>query len=343
MHLIHGLPLPELRALADEHGQPDYRAVQLWHWLYARRVRSWDAMTNLPQRWRDRLSGEYSLEPATVRSTQSADRGTRKLLVGLPDGDAVEEVLIPAAGRRTVCVSSQVGCRYRCAFCASGQAGFRRQLEAGEIVGQVLLAGDVYGDPPTHVVFMGIGEPFDNYNAVMTSIRIINDGEGLAIGARRITISTCGVIPGIERLAQEGLQVELSVSLHAPTDALRSSLMPANRVYPLRDLLETCRDYTRQTRRIVTFEYTLVDGINDTPIHARELVQRLAGFPCRVNLIPLSPVEEFGAAASKPAAAELFVRELARARINATLRDSRGVDLKAACGQLRFSRTDPAA
>ena len=339
--LIHSLTTQELDAAIQDMGEPAYRSAQIWQWLYVHRVADWEAMSNLSATLRRNLAERFDIAPVSVVSDERAEESagtTRKMLVALRDGAFVEAVLIPAQGRRTVCISSQVGCRFRCAFCASGQSGFQRNLDTGEIVGQVLLACRAYGERVSHVVFMGVGEPLDNYEAVLKAVRIINAPGGLTIGARHITLSTCGVIPGIRRLAEEGLQVELSVSLHAPDDALRSRLMPANRHYPLAELLTACADYTRRTHRIITFEYTLVRGMNDGIAQAEALAQRLQTFPCRVNLIPLSPVEEFEGAAPDRAVAEAFMHTLTRAGINATLRDSRGGALKAACGQLRAGR-----
>jgi len=328
----------ELAEVCRDLGQPVYRARQIWEWVYVRRCADWPAMKNLPSDFRARLAGRLALPSATLLETHGEAGRTRKLLVALRDGESVEAVLIPGGERRTVCISSQVGCRYHCAFCASGQAGFRRHLEAGELVGQALLAAGVYGARPTHVVFMGIGEPLDNYDNVLKAIRILNDPAGFGIGARRITISTCGVIPGIARLAGEGLQVELSVSLHAPADALRSEWMPVNRKFPLDDLLRACKAYAAATRRIITFEYTLIRDQNDSPATAQDLIRRLAGIPCRVNLIPLSPVEEFSGEAASRETARIFLDFLNRAGINATLRASKGASLRAACGQLRYAR-----
>jgi len=332
---IQDLSRAELTAACAELGAPAYRAGQLWRWLYVQLAADWDAMTNLPRDLRARLAERYDLAPAREVRVAGAAAGTRKILVGLADGECVETVLIPAADRRTVCVSAQVGCKFACAFCASGQAGFRRDLSPGEMVGQVVLAARAFGERVSHVVFMGRGEPLDNYDAVLRAVRIINDPDGLGIGARRITLSTCGVIPGIERLAGEGLQVELSISLHAPDDELRTRLMPVNRKYPLASLLQAARAYTEKTNRIITFEYTLVRGLNDAPEQAEALAGRLAGLPCRVNLIPLSPVREFAGAAPAAAAVEGFRRALQRRRINCTVRESRGAALDAACGQLR--------
>lgn len=334
--LVHGLSREDLTAWISAAGQPPYRVAQVWSWLYDHRVSDWDAMTNLPRRFRDRLAQAFDLRSVRRVASEEADGGTTKLLMELRDGERIEEVLIPARNRRTVCVSSQVGCRLHCAFCASGKAGFRRQLEAGEIVGQVLLAAEAWGRPPSHVVLMGIGEPLDNYDAVLKAVRILNDQKGLNIGARRITLSTCGVIPGIRRLAGEGLQIELSVSLHAPEDDLRRRLMPVARAYPLDQLLETCRWYTEQTGRIITFEYTLIDGVNDAPRQARALAALLRPVRGRVNLIPLSPVEEFEGKASSPSRVTAFQRILESAGLNVTVRVSRGIRARAACGQLRW-------
>jgi 23S rRNA (adenine2503-C2)-methyltransferase len=338
--LIHDLTRQELGRVCAELELPKYRAEQIWHWLYVQRATSWDVMNNLSIKLRAQLAEQYAVESVTAIEMHGDPADTRKILVGLPDGERVEEVLIPAPNRRTVCVSSQIGCRFGCAFCASGQAGFRRNLTAGEMVGQILLAGRVFVEPLTNVVFMGIGEPFDNYDAVLKTVRIINHKEGLNFGARRITISTCGIIPGIEKLAAEGLQVELSVSLHAATDELRTKLMPVNATYPLDALLAACKAYFDATKRLITFEYALIRGINDQPEHAKQLAGLLRQMPGRVNLIPLSPVEEYACEPSSEETAEMFMNILVKAGINTTLRRSKGGSLKAACGQLRFSRKD---
>lgn len=336
--LIHGLMRDELEAVCREMGQPTFRARQIWRWLYVQRTSDWAEMVNIPKAFRAELAERFRLDVATPVRTRKAADGTRKIVAQFPDDESIEEVLIPAPGRRTVCISSQCGCKFRCAFCASGQAGFRRNLVAAEMVGQVLLAAGTFGDRPSHVVFMGIGEPLDNYDEVLKAVRIINDKDGLGIGARRITISTCGLISGIDRLAGAGLQIELSVSLHAPADSLRSTLMPVNRNCPLEDLLAACKRYSERTGRIITFEYTLIADTNDSFEQAQELARILTPLPCRVNLIPLSPVEEFAGRPPPPEAAEMFIRALQGAGINATLRMSKGCALKAACGQLRYGK-----
>jgi len=336
--LVHGLLKEEIADACRELGQPAFRADQVWNWLYRRSASEWSGMRNLPHTFRDDLAALFSLDPVRHVHTVGRPGTTRKVLLELRDGEQVETVLIPAGPRRTVCVSSQAGCRYRCAFCASGQDGLRRNLDPGEIVGQVLAAAREWEEGPTHVVFMGIGEPLDNYDAVMKSIRIINDGSGLAIGARRITLSTCGLVPGIDRLAGEGIQVELSVSLHATDDEARSRLMPVNRKMGVAALLEACDRYARTTGRIVTFEYTLIDRVNASPDHARDLARRLSPIPCRVNLISLNTVDEFEGRPAPRRAAVTFTRILKAAGINATLRASKGASLAAACGQLRATR-----
>jgi len=340
---VHGLTRDELAAACARLGEPSYRSDQVWNWLYVQHADDWARFTNIPASLRRGLAERYEIRPVTLLAAEGEHGQTQKLLAGLHDGRAVEEVLIPAAhgadkqGRRfTVCLSSQVGCRFRCAFCASGTRGLERNLEPGEMVGEFLLGLQQAGEHPlTHVVFMGIGEPLDNYDAVLKAIRILNDPGGIAIGARRITISTCGLVPGIERLAGEGLQVELSVSLHAGQESVRSRLMPVNRIHSLSRLLDACRQYTAATKRIITFEYALIDGVNDQAHQARDLVDRLRPIPCRVNLIPLSPVAEFHGRPSPPEAAARFLDTLNAAGIHATMRDSRGSAIRAACGQLR--------
>lgn len=334
--LIYQFRREELAGALKAMGMPAFRSRQVWSWLYEHYVSEWGQMTNLPIKMREALSASYELSTGEVIVSTEAGEGTQKLLLKMRAGADVEAVLIPTANRCTICVSCQAGCKFGCVFCASGACGFDRHLEAGEIVAQVLAGTRILGERPTHVVFMGMGEPMDNYDEVMRAVRILNDAEGLRIGARRMTISTCGVVPGIERLAKEGLQVELSVSLHAPDDALRSRLMPVNRAYPLSVLLPACARYADATGRIVTFEYTLVSGINDSAEQARQLVQRLRPCHARVNLIPLSPVENYGGAAPTLDTCRQFQRILEQAGLNTTLRHSKGRALQAACGQLRL-------
>lgn len=332
---IYGLLLPELQKWVEEQGEKKFRAKQIWQWLYQHQVSGWTQMSNLPKTLLQCLDETFIFSPLEPVGEQASTTETRKILNRLVDDELIEEVLIPAPNRRTVCVSSQVGCMFGCLFCASGQLGVRRNLKAGEIVAQVLAAERAYGDRITNVVFMGIGEPFDNYDEVMRAIRILNDPDGYCLGARRITISTCGVVPGIQRFENEGLQVELSVSLHAPNNDVRSKLMPVNASWPLEELMETCRQYTKRTKRIITFEYTMIRDVNDTEAHGRELLELLRHFPCRVNLIPLSEIDEFEGKTSRRESVEFFTRLLENSGINVTVRWSKGTDVNAACGQLR--------
>ena len=332
---IHGIYLSELEKWLVEVGEKKFRAKQIWQWLYLHQVQGWDEMTNIPKALRDKLADAFVFQALEKVEVQESNTGTRKILSRLIDGELIEEVLIPAPDRRTVCVSSQVGCMFGCAFCASGQNGVKRNLMAGEIVGELLSAQREYGDRVTNLVFMGIGEPFDNYDEVMRAIRIMNDPDGFCLGARRITVSTCGVVPGIQRFENEGLQVELSVSLHAPTNSIRDALMPVNVSWSLDELLDACRGYTRRTKRIITFEYTMIRDVNDTEQDCKELIEMLRTFPCRVNLIPLSEIEEYDGKTSKRETVEYFIQQLEKAGINTTVRWSKGVDVNAACGQLR--------
>ena len=327
-------------------GQPRYRADQIWHWLYVSLVSEIDQMRNLPAALRTQLGGQFVVTSITpVRTQRSADGHTEKVLLQLADGQAVETVFMDYDGRRTVCVSSQVGCAVRCAFCATGLAGWSRNLTAGEIVQQVLyyarlrrrLAPAEPEQPITNVVYMGMGEPFLNYEAVRRSIAILNDPEGFNLGARRVTVSTVGIVPGIERLGSEGLPIGLAVSLHAPTDELRNRLVPVNRKYPLAQLIPACQAYTERTHRRVTFEYALIDGVNDSPAHADALARLLHGLLCHVNLMPVNPVADLPYAPSPYDRVVAFEGRLRDRGINATLRVSRGADIQAGCGQLRGS------
>lgn len=339
---LYDLDAAALAAAVRDAGAPAFRARQIGEWLYARPVASWDEMTNLPKALRGALAERFLDLDGTLATLEVAGvgGGTRKILSRLADGELVETVLIPARDRATACVSSQVGCAMGCAFCASGRNGCTRNLSAGEIAAQAVRAAVLLGRRPDNVVFMGIGEPFANYDNALAAARRMNapPPEGLGIGARRITFSTCGVVPGIERFAGEGVQFELSVSLHAPTDGLRGALMPVNRRWPLGVLVPAVRAYTEKTGRIVTFEYTLVAGFNDGPEHARLLLELVRGFPCRVNLIPLNPVPGFDGRAPDPADCEAFRSYLERHGLNATLRRSKGRGVNASCGQLRRER-----
>ena len=337
------LTLAELTGWVTRSGQPAYRAKQVFHSLYQKGTADPAAMSDLPKELRDLLAKEFPAPPLAVAHHQESADGTSKWLFRLADGQFVESVLIPverhargeASSRRTVCLSTQVGCAYGCAFCASGMDGFQRNLSAGEIVEEVLAVQRDAGRV-THIVFMGMGEPLANYDNLLKAIRVLNDPEGLKVGARKITISTVGLVPMIERLSKEGIQVELSISLHAPNDELRGQIMPVNRRYPLAELIKACRAYVKATKRLITFEYILMEGVNDAPAQARELAVLLKGLPCKVNLIPCHPIP--GSPFTRPPMKRMLAFEgaLREKRIPCTLRRSRGLDIDGACGQLRL-------
>lgn len=340
----------EIEELLAAWGQPRYRADQIWRWLYVSLVSDVDQMRNLPAALRTQLGGQFVVSGVTpLRTQRSADGHTEKVLLQLADGQAVETVLMDYDGRRTVCVSSQVGCALHCAFCATGLGGWNRNLSASEIVEQVLYfarlgrggspcrggSRTAPTQPITHVVYMGMGEPFLNYEAVRRSIAILNDPQGFNLGARRVTVSTAGIVPGIERLGAEGLPIGLAISLHAPTDELRNRLVPINRKYPLEQLIPACRAYTERTHRRVTFEYALIDKVNDSLADADALARLLRGLLCHVNLIPVNPVADLPYLPSPHERIVAFEGRLRQRGINATLRVSRGADIQAGCGQLR--------
>lgn len=330
--------------ICREAGLPAFRARQIVQGLYRDRVASWEALTTLPGDIRTQFAECYPLTALReVARTPSAADGVTKLLLEAADGERIETVWIPADGRITQCISSQVGCDMHCAFCASGQLGCVRSLTAAEIVAEVMTAARTMGALPNNIVVMGMGVPFMNYDAVIRALRVLNCQQGLNIGARHITLSTCGIVPGINRLAREGVQFELSVSLHAPNDTLRSRLMPVNRRWPIADLLEACDAYTAATGRIITYEYTLVKDFNDAPSHARELIRLLQGRKARVNLIPLSPVAEFDGETPSSAVCLTFLDTLLKSGIHTTLRRSRGKQADAACGQLRLRKLKESA
>src|SRR5579864_2662227 len=352
------LTLPELQQWLVERGEPAFRARQIYGWLYWHLVTDFAAMTNLPQALRTRLAEEACIGPMVVRSElHSKDDRTRKILLELDDGKLIESVLMlyPPVGessaRATVCVSSQAGCAYGCTFCATGQMGFDRHLSAGEIVAQVLyfarelrttpwtaagLPGSTPIDHITNLVLMGMGEPLHNYENVLQALRILNSPEGFRLGARHMTVSTVGLVPAIRRLSQEQLQVNLAISLHAPTDELRSRTMPVNRKYPLQELIAACQDYIAATHRQVTFEYVLLAGVNDTPEYAHKLGELLAPLKqfAHVNCIPANAT----AADYRPPSGEsirAFRNILYAHNVSNSVRAERGDDIAAACGQLR--------
>jgi 23S rRNA (adenine2503-C2)-methyltransferase len=354
---LYDLSFDQLHARLTEWGQPTFRARQIWEWLYVRLADRYDAMTNLPRALRDRLAAEWPIGRLTPKIDLLASDGwTRKILFTLPDGTQIETVLMDYETRETVCVSTQAGCAMGCTFCATGQGGFQRNLTGGEIVEQVLfferelrLRPDPQPPIPdpqlithrlTNLVLMGMGEPFANYTALMDALHRLSDPMGYHFGARRITVSTVGLVPMIERFAQEQSQVNLAVSLHAATNALRSSMLPINKRYPVEVLMATCRAYTAATHRRISFEWALIENVNDTPEQAHALTQLIKGMLCHVNLIPLNPTHGYAGSASTRERIAAFRAILDAAHIPNSLRSRRGIDIHAGCGQLKQANAD---
>ena len=318
-----------------EFNQKKYRAIQTFKWLYQENEYDFFKMSDLPLDMRKILSEEFSVFTLEQEQMKLASDGTTKFLFKLSDGAAVETVLMKYNFGNSVCVSSQVGCRMKCDFCASSKLSFERNLTPGEIVQQIILVSKYIGEKVSNIVFMGIGEPFDNYDNVMKAIRILNEPHGLGIGARHITVSTSGLVPQILRFADEGIQANLSISLHATTDELRDKVMPVNKAYNIKVLLQACKKYIEKTNRRITFEYAVMYGLNDTIRDACRLADLLDGMLCHVNLIPINPVE--GAAYKRPSQNIMmnFRDALNNRGITATIRRELGSDVDAACGQLR--------
>lgn len=335
---IYDIDLPQLIALLESWGEPAYRARQVWQGLYQHLWHEPDQFTNLPRSLRNKLGDYFSFGRLTAEQTlYSRDRETQKILFRLPDQKAIEAVLMRYNRRRTLCISTQVGCAMGCVFCATGQMGFLRNLSSGEIVEQVLYYArqlQVEQEKVTNVVVMGMGEPFHNYEATMQAIDRLNHPEGFNLGARRFTISTVGLVPGIRRFTAERRQVNLAVSLHAADDELRSSLLPINRKYPLDDLIQACRDYVQTTHRRITFEWALIRDVNDSPEQANKLARRVKGLLCHVNVILLNPTHRYRGEATTCQRALAFEAELEGHGIPCTIRLRRGIDIQAGCGQL---------
>ena len=334
---IKDLDLKELEDILVSWGERSFHARQIFAWIYKKGVTDFDAMSDLPSDLRARLKGNfYILSLNLIKKIKSHD-GTEKFLFALKDNNFIEAVIIPAKNWITGCISTQVGCKFACRFCASGKFGFKRNLTSSEMIEEVLyLKNNSQGRKLTHLVFMGIGEPLDNYDNVIKAIGIINSPHTFNIGARRITISTSGIIPAVEKLSWEGLQIELSVSLHAADDKTRFRLMPINKVYPLKDLITACREYIRKTNRQITFEYILIKGINSGLQNALKLSKILKSLNCNVNLIPCNIIKELKVEPPEKLEILLFRDYLLKSGINVTLRRPRGEDIEAACGQLRL-------
>ena len=333
---ITSLYQDELGEILRGAGEPAYRAGQLFSWLHQRQARSYEEMTDLPRSLREMLAVEYPIPEMCVRSelTSKID-GTKKFLFSLGDDNIIESVWMQYHHGNSVCVSSQVGCRMGCRFCASTVNGLARNLSAGEMLGQVYLIRKRTEARVDNVVIMGSGEPLENYENTLRFIRLLTDPAGTGLSTRSITLSTCGLVPEIRRLAGEQLGITLAVSLHAPTDAKRRSLMPVANRYPLAELMEACRAYSRTTGRRVTFEYSLIAGVNDSGEDARQLAKLLHGFPCHVNLIPVNAVRERKQRRPDHRATESFHKILEKCGINGTIRRALGADIEGACGQLR--------
>ena len=350
---LYDLSLDALATLLEQWGEKRFRAKQIYRQLYVERVTDVDQMTDLPKALRHRLSTETTIGALTLDRLQTGDKGlTRKAAFMLPSGEIIESVLMIYPERATVCISSQAGCAIRCSFCATGKMGLLRNLTSGEIIEQVLWAqntlatiaaesNDTRPTALTNIVYMGMGEPFHNYEAWWESVQRLHDPKGANIGARNFTVSTSGLIPGIRRLADCGLQINLAISLHAPDDALRTELMPINKAYPIQDLLEATRDYTIKTGRRVSFEYVLLEGTNDSPEQGEALARVLRDGPMKdrpqfmhVNLIPWNPVPGTPLARSSRQRVNAFQQKLREQNIPCTVRVERGTEIAAACGQL---------
>jgi len=338
-----GLARDELEQVLAQNGLEKYRAKQVWHWIYYRGVTSFDKISNLGKPVRDKLEAHFVIDRPTVQVEQLSTDGTRKWLLKLPDGQQVESVHIPESDRGTLCVSSQVGCTLTCRFCHTGTQRLVRNLEAGEILGQIMQARDVIGEWPSpkearmisNIVMMGMGEPLFNYENVAKALKIVMDGEGIAISKRRITLSTSGVVPMIERCGQE-LGVNLAISLHAVTDELRNLIMPINRKYPLKELMKACHNYPGMSNaRRITFEYVMLKGVNDTDADARALIKLLKNLPAKVNLIPFNEWPGAPFECSPWERIEKFAAIINDAGYSSPIRTPRGRDILAACGQLK--------
>lgn len=339
----------ELTEVVTGLGQPAYRARQIWEWVYKHFAVSFDEMANLPKALREKLAQGWIISPLeSATRALSQDGDTQKVLFRLADGQTIETVLMLYDKRRTLCISSQAGCAMGCTFCATAQGGLARNLTSGEIVAQVLhfarylaradAEPEMNVERPTsvtNIVLMGMGEPMHNYRNVWTALRLLTDGDAFGLGARHITLSTVGLIPMIDRMADEGLQIALAVSLHAPNDELRSSLVPLNTRYPVADLLAAVRRYIDKTHRRVTFEYALMAGINDSPTLAEELAAKLSPLLCHVNVIPLNPIPDSPFQPTSDADTLRFVEVLRAGGVPATVRLRRGIEINAGCGQLR--------
>ena len=335
MNHIKSMTIPEIGEVLKELGQPAFRAKQVYSWLH-KGVDSYEEMTNLPKALRDTLQARYPIcNPKVVRKQESQKDGTIKYLWELSDGNCVETVLMRYHYGNTVCISTEVGCRMGCAFCASSLGGLVRKLEPHEMLDQVLFTQLDSNLPISHIVLMGIGEPLDNMENVLRFLELVNSPEGMNISMRHISLSTCGLVPKIDALAEHKLQLSLAISLHGTTNEIRNQIMPVNKAYPLEELLPACRRYYEKTSRRIHFEYAMIHNFNDSVKQAKELLSLLKGLPAHVNLIPLNHVEESPLKPSTKAAVLAFQQTLEAGGVTATVRRTLGSDIDASCGQLR--------
>ncbi len=337
---LYDFTLPKLEELMLSLDEKKYRATQLFKWIYEKRVTTFDEMTDVSKKFREVLNRDFCIVKPKIFLKQHSQDGTIKLLLELEDGNKIETVLMRYNYGNVACVTSEVGCNMGCAFCASGLLKKKRELKVSELVGQILVLDDLLKEEGnneriTHVVVMGTGEPFDNYDNVMGFIRILNHPHGFAIGARHITVSTCGLVPMIEKYANEGIQINLAISLHAPNDEIRNKIMPISRKYPIDELMKAVKYYEQTAGRRVTFEYILLKGINDSTDNARELARLIKGTLAYVNLIPYNPVNEMKYQRSDEKSVHNFMDTLMKLGVNVTVRKEFGTDIDAACGQLR--------
>ena len=329
--------LDELKEDFRKRKMPLFCADQILDWIYKKGVSDFNKMNNLSLDLRRQLEKDFCVSKINMKDRLRSSDGTKKFLFELEDGELIESVFIPTQSRNTVCLSSQVGCKFRCRFCASGLGGFKRDLSCAEIISQLLVIKDIHNQSRiNNVVIMGMGEPLDNYEQVLKAVRVMNNESCLGIGARKITISTCGLIPEIEQLSEEGMQFELSVSLHAADNKTRDFLMPINKKYPLEKLINCVRGYIEETNRQVTFEYVLIQDVNSDKFHAEALIKLLKGMNCNLNIIPYNEISGIKLHRLPKSQVEFFVKVLTKAKIHVTLRRSRGHDINAACGELRL-------
>jgi 23S rRNA (adenine2503-C2)-methyltransferase len=333
---LSGLELAELEALFAEHGHPRFHGRQVFRWIWKRGVTDFAQMTDLSRVLRGQLAAQFVITTSEIARRDFSEDGTQKFVLRLADSRQIEAVFIPDTPAQTFCISTQVGCAMGCSFCLTGKMGLVRHLTAGEIAGQVRVLTEAlaFGDDPFNIVLMGMGEPLHNYDATMKALRILNDEHGLSVGPRRVTLSTVGLVPMLDKLAQEDLMPNLAISLHATTEQQRAAIVPPSKKYSLHDILDACRRFPLRKRSRITFEYVMLAGVNDSPEDARRLGRLLAGIQAKVNLIPLNAAAGIPFDRPSDERVDLFAQILADRHINVSVRKSRGRDIRAACGQL---------